>query len=163
MAAVRSGPGRPGPPPAQSLVPEPRTGADPLLGGELPAQVAGAHAALRVLGGKWVVPIVVVLGGGPRRHGELQGALGPRLRQKVLTETRMEALGLLTRTVVAGIPPSVTYTLTDLGATLIEPIEQLAAWTAAHGDRLHSDRGSDPVASSATDSVPGDGRDAAGQ
>jgi DNA-binding HxlR family transcriptional regulator len=144
-------------------VPEPRTGADRLLGGELPAQVAGAHAALRVLGGKWVVPIVVVLGGGPRRHGELQGALGPRLRQKVLTETlrRMEALGLLTRKVVAGIPPSVTYTLTELGVTLLEPIEQLAAWTAAHGDRLHGDRGSDPGTSSATDGVPGDDRDAA--
>jgi DNA-binding HxlR family transcriptional regulator len=137
----------PGTRPAHSLVPEPRTGSDPLLDGTLAAQVVDAQAALQVLNGKWVVPIVIVLGAGPRRHGELQRALGPRLHQKVLTETlrRMETLGLLTRSVVAEIPPSVTYILTDLGATLLEPIAQLAAWMATHGDELRTDRGRDVV------------------
>jgi DNA-binding HxlR family transcriptional regulator len=144
---VEADPGRPEPPSPRSLVPEQRTGADPLFGAELHAQVVDAQAALQVLSGKWVVPIVIVLDAGPRRHGELQRALGPRLHQKVLTETlrRMEALGLLTRSVVAEIPPSVTYSLTDLGVTLVEPIVQLAAWAAMHGDELRTDRSRDSV------------------
>ena len=142
---VEADPGRPEPPAPQPQVPVQRTGADPLIGAELRAHVVDAQAALQVLSGKWVVPIVIVLGAGPRRHGELQRALGPRLHQKVLTETlrRMEALGLLSRSVVAEIPPSVTYSLTGLGVTLLEPIVQLAAWAATHGDELRADRGRD--------------------
>lgn len=104
---------------------------------------ADAQVALDVLGGKWVVPIIGVLAVRPHRHGELQRALGPGLHQKVLTETlrRMEAAGLLVRRVVADVmPPSVVYVLTDFGATLLEPIEHLAAWGALHQRQLGSAR-----------------------
>ena len=142
--------------PADLIGPESDTGSDPLLGGALVAQVGDAQTALRVLTGKWVVPIVVVLSAGARRHGELQRALGPRLHQKVLTETlrRMETLGLLTRSVVAEIPPSVTYILTDLGITLLEPIAQLATWTTTYGESLRAVRGVDPDPASAAGSPP---------
>lgn len=101
--------------------------------------VADAQVALNVLGGKWVVPIIGVLAARPHRHGELQRALGPALHQKVLTETlrRMEAARLLDRRVVAGVmPPPVVYLLTDFGASLLEPIEHLAAWAGLHEKQL---------------------------
>ena len=142
--------------PPDLIDPGVQTSSGPLLDGALVAQAADARAALQVLSGKWVVPILLVLGAGPLRHGELQRALDPRLHQKVLTETlrRMETLGLLTRSVVAEIPPSVTYVLTDLGITLLEPIAQLATWTTAHGDRLPVNRSVDPDPGSTAGSVP---------
>lgn len=98
------------------------------------SMVVKAQIALSLLGGKWVVPILDVLSTRPRRHGELRRALGPRLHEKVLTETlrRMEKAGLINREVVSGLPPSVLYALTDLGHSLLEPVEHLAEWTDAH-------------------------------
>lgn len=90
-----------------------------------------AQFALSLLGGKWVVPIVYALASSPRRHGELRRALGPKLHEKVLTETlrRMEMAHLIRRDVVAQIPPSVSYSLTDTGRSLLEPIHHLSMWT----------------------------------
>ncbi len=49
---------------------------------------------------------------------------------KVLTQTlrAMERDGLVVRTVYAEVPPRVEYALTDLGRSLIGPIEAIRAW-----------------------------------
>lgn len=102
------------------------------------AALGNARVTLEILAGKWVVPIVTVLMAGPRRHGDLHDAIGSDLSQKVLTETlrRMERAGLLSREVRAEVPPAVSYALTDLGRSLIEPIRHLAQWAAIHSQRL---------------------------
>jgi DNA-binding HxlR family transcriptional regulator len=63
----------------------------------------------------------------PRRHGELAGLIGG-ISRKVLTQTlrRLQQYGLVERHAQA--PRQVEYSLTDLGATLIEPIEVLTSW-----------------------------------
>jgi DNA-binding HxlR family transcriptional regulator len=55
---------------------------------------------------------------------------------KVLTETlrRLEFNGLVARRAYGGAPPRVEYELTDLGRSLIPPIEALSDWAFEHGD-----------------------------
>ena len=103
--------------------------------------VRSAQHALRLLGGKWVVPILDALASRPQRHGELRKALGSGLHEKVMTETlrRMESAQLLTREARPGIPPFVLYALTDLGRSLLQLVEQLAAWTDSHEDTSQDD------------------------
>ncbi|GAA1129175.1 helix-turn-helix domain-containing protein [Kribbella jejuensis] len=81
------------------------------------------------LGDKWTVLVVLVLRGGPRRFTELRDGIG-QVAPKVLTQTlrRMERDGLLTREVYPEIPPRVVYTLTPMGASLIDPISVLTEW-----------------------------------
>lgn len=107
-------------------------------GADLKAAVGDARITLDILAGKWVAPIVTVLMSRPHRHGDLHGAVGLDVSQKVLTETlrRMERVGLVSREVRAEVPPAVIYALTDLGQTLIEPITHLARWAATHSWRL---------------------------
>lgn len=106
----------------------------PLQGVAVVRAIERAQFALGLLGGKWVVPIVYVLASRPSRHGELRRALGPKLHEKVLTETlrRMEEARLIQRDVVAQIPPSVSYSLTDAGRSLLEPIQHLSEWTTGY-------------------------------
>lgn len=44
------------------------------------------------------------------------------------------------RRAYAGSPPRVEYTLTDLGRTLLEPIEAFGVWAFEHGDDVMAAR-----------------------
>lgn len=85
------------------------------------------------IGDKWTVLAVLMLRDGPLRFTELRDGIG-RVAPKVLTQTlrRMERDGLVTREVFAEIPPRVVYTLTPMGASLIEPITVLTDWAETH-------------------------------
>jgi DNA-binding HxlR family transcriptional regulator len=52
------------------------------------------------------------------------------------TLRRLEARGMLTRTVYHTVPPSVEYTLTRLGRSLNKPLSGLCHWTEGHADQL---------------------------
>jgi DNA-binding HxlR family transcriptional regulator len=71
----------------------------------------------------------------PRRHGELAGLIGG-ISRKVLTQTlrRLQQYGLVERQ--AETPRRVEYRLTDLGRTLVEPIEVLTTWARDHGEAI---------------------------
>jgi DNA-binding HxlR family transcriptional regulator len=71
----------------------------------------------------------------PRRHGELVDLIGG-ISRKVLTQTlrRLQQYGLVERHAEA--PRRVEYSLTDLGQTLIEPIEVLNDWARDHGEAI---------------------------
>ena len=78
--------------------------------------------------------LIYALLAGPQRHGELRRRL-PGITQKVLTETLrgMEADGLVERRVLKeSAPQHVEYGLTELGATLREPLAAVCAWAAEH-------------------------------
>src|SRR5215467_461594 len=80
--------------------------------------------AVDIISDKWAVLVLFGLSQQPRRHGELVDLIGG-ISRKVLTQTlrRLQEYGLVERHAEA--PRRVEYTLTDLGQTLIEPIEVL--------------------------------------
>lgn len=86
---------------------------------------------------KWGGMVVQCLADGPRRFSELRVPMH-RVSPKVLTETlrALERDGMVARTVHPGIPRHVEYDLTDLGRTLLEPIEACRAWALQHLDRV---------------------------
>jgi DNA-binding HxlR family transcriptional regulator len=83
---------------------------------------------MEVLRGAWTPNIIWNLSGGPRRFSELRVDI-PKVSAKVLT-TRLrdlEAKGVVLREVKPTSPPSVEYSLTDLGQQLIPAIDAIAA------------------------------------
>lgn len=89
------------------------------------------------VGDKWTAKIIRCLEQGPRRFTELQTPLRT-ITPKVLTESlrAMERDGLLTRTAYDEIPPRVVYELTDLGRSLLEPMNAGCEWSRRHLDEL---------------------------
>ena len=85
------------------------------------------------IGDKWTVLVVQTLGEGPRRFNELRREI-PSVSQRMLTLTLrgLERDGLVSRTVEPTVPPRVTYALTELGESLIEPVEALGSWAISH-------------------------------
>jgi DNA-binding HxlR family transcriptional regulator len=90
---------------------------------------------VEIISDKWSVLVLFALSERPRRHGELVEAIGG-ISRKVLTQTlrRLQSYGLVDRETPA--PREVLYRLTDLGATLIDPIEVLTAWARDHGEAV---------------------------
>lgn len=57
-----------------------------------------------------------------------------------MTRARLERDGLVSRTVVATIPPQVTYALTPLGESLGEAIAQIRTWAYGNIDAVEEAR-----------------------
>ena len=93
------------------------------------------------VGDKWSVFIVAALGEGPKRFSELKRAVGS-ISQRMLTLTLrgLERDGLVGRTVYPTVPPAVEYQLTELGRTLLEPVNGLASWAMRSKDAIHAAR-----------------------
>ena len=88
---------------------------------------------LALVGDKWTVLIVVLLGDGPKRFNEIKRMVDG-ISQRMLTFTLrgLERDGLITRTVFPTSPQRVDYELTKLGSTLWEAVEPLGSWARAH-------------------------------
>ncbi len=82
------------------------------------------------IGDKWAGMIVRCLEGGPRRFSELRVPLRG-VTAKVLTKSlrTLERDGIITRT-------GVDYALTDLGRSMIDPMNVACEWAAEHWDEL---------------------------
>jgi DNA-binding HxlR family transcriptional regulator len=91
--------------------------------------------ALSRAGDKWTIQIVMQLEGGPKRFSELRRNVGG-ISQKMLASTLrgLERDGFVARTVYPTKPPSVEYTLTDLGQEMVVPVRALGQWVI---DNLH--------------------------
>lgn len=89
------------------------------------------------LGDKWSLLIVSTLREGPLRFNELRRRIGD-ISQKMLSSTLkvLERDGLVSRTVIATVPPQVEYALTDLGMELGVPVAHLAEWTTQNTPRI---------------------------
>lgn len=81
------------------------------------------------IGDKWASLVIQVLAQGPVRFSELRKMVHV-VTPKVLTQTlrSLERDGLITRKVYAQVPPRVDYTLTELGESLLAPLNQLREW-----------------------------------
>jgi DNA-binding HxlR family transcriptional regulator len=96
---------------------------------------------LALVGDKWTVLIVVVLGDGPKRFNEIKRMVGG-ISQRMLTFTLrgLERDGLVTRTVFATTPQRVDYELTKLGSTLWKAVEPLSSWARKHLSEILTSR-----------------------
>ena len=93
------------------------------------------------IGDKWSVLLVKTLKDGPLRFGVLRREIGD-ISQRMITETlrHLQRDGLLYRKVYATVPPSVEYGLTDLGRSLLVPLDQLVEWSAQHHEVVKAAR-----------------------
>ncbi|MER6996979.1 helix-turn-helix domain-containing protein [Streptomyces sp. NPDC000410] len=97
-----------------------------------------ARLAFDLLSNTWNAVVLWALRDGPRRPVELRERIGG-ISSKVLTETlrRLQFNGLVARRAThAAAPPRVEYELTDLGRTLLAPIDAIGAWAFEHGDEV---------------------------
>ncbi|HEU4380660.1 MAG TPA: helix-turn-helix domain-containing protein [Hyphomicrobiaceae bacterium] len=85
------------------------------------------------VGDKWTVLVVNLMGSGPKRFSEIKREVGG-ISQRMLTLTlrALERDGLVTRTVTPSIPPRVDYALTELGRSLLAPVQALGAWALSN-------------------------------
>lgn len=98
---------------------------------------------LDLIAAKWTVPIFLALreARGSLRYADLRrrvGAITPKELAKHLR--RLEAAGLLHRRVHPTVPPSVEYSLTELGESLYPALEGLADWAIAFGPDVARNR-----------------------
>lgn len=81
------------------------------------------------IGDKWSMLVVIMLGKRPYRYNELHRAI-EGVSQRMLTRTLriLEEDNLVRREVFPSVPPSVEYSLTPLGESLLVPLSALAEW-----------------------------------
>ena len=82
---------------------------------------------------KWVTLVLCALEDGPQRYSQLARTIAG-VSQKMLTQTlrSLERDGMLTRTVTATVPVTVTYELTALGRSLLVIFAGLKDWAESH-------------------------------
>jgi DNA-binding HxlR family transcriptional regulator len=90
------------------------------------------------IGDKWTVLVVQTLGSGSKRFNELRREI-PSVSQRMLTLTlrNLERDGLVSRTVTPSIPPRVDYALTELGTSLLKPVNALSQWALDNIEAIH--------------------------
>lgn len=88
---------------------------------------------------KWSLIVLVTLAPCPHRFGELRREI-PEISQRMLTKTLtdLQRDGLINRTVFSTKPPSVEYSLTPLGQSLLIPLSSLVEWVDQH--QAHIDK-----------------------
>lgn len=101
------------------------------------------RGVLSQLGDKWTTLVVLVLAERPRRFSELLRAI-PDVSKRMLTQSLrdLERDGLVSREVFPTTPPSVEYRLTELGASLLDPLDALVTWAEKHLPRIATARAS---------------------
>ncbi|GAB2656124.1 winged helix-turn-helix transcriptional regulator [Nocardia goodfellowii] len=111
-----------------------------VLAFQLPRPVPAAELAacpvgqlLHRIGDKWTLVVLVLLGERTHRYNELHRAV-EGISRRMLTRTlrTLEADGLVRREVHPTVPPTVEYSLTPPGLTLLERLSALAEWAVEH-------------------------------
>ncbi len=81
------------------------------------------------IGDKWTLLALVALAAQPHRFSELHRAI-PDISKRMLTQTlrELERDGLIEREVFPTKPPSVRYSLSPLGRSVLAPLAALVGW-----------------------------------
>lgn len=92
---------------------------------------------LNCISDKWSVLIIGCLRERDRRAGELRRDI-EGISQKMLTQTlrALERDGLVGREVFASVPPRVDYSLTPLGQSLSQIVDQLRQWSEQNVEQV---------------------------
>lgn len=93
------------------------------------------------LNGKWSSLLMAALAEQPYRFGELR-RLVPDISQRMLTQTLhdLQRDGYVHREVFPTKPPSVEYSLTDLGRSMFGALHQLILWAELNHDAVRDAR-----------------------
>ncbi|MBY5707420.1 helix-turn-helix transcriptional regulator [Rhizobium leguminosarum] len=96
---------------------------------------------MQQIGGKWSTLLLDVLADRPYRFGELRRMI-PDISQRMLTQTLrdLQRDGYIDREVFPTKPPSVEYSMTELGRSLYQPLSQLLNWAEANHDAVRAAR-----------------------
>ncbi|MDF1748898.1 MAG: helix-turn-helix domain-containing protein [Alphaproteobacteria bacterium] len=94
------------------------------------------------IGDKWSTLLILMLQDGPKRFGVLRRAV-PDISQRMLTQTlrNLQRDGFVARQVFDTVPPSVEYSLTPLGESLLLPLAGLVDWAAMNQPAILKARG----------------------
>ncbi len=86
---------------------------------------------------KWTVLVVGALALETKRFGQLRRELDG-ISQKMLTQTLrgMERDGLVNRKVYPTVPPKVEYSLTELGCTLVNLLNDIRIWSERNIEKI---------------------------
>lgn len=92
-----------------------------------------AREILDRIGDKWSLQVISLLGERTKRFTELKREIDG-ISQRMLTVTLrgLERDGIVTRTVYPVVPPRVDYSLTPMGATLMDAASTLVTWAESH-------------------------------
>jgi DNA-binding HxlR family transcriptional regulator len=93
--------------------------------------------ALDRVADKWTALVIGLLAERPHRFGELRRRIDG-ISQKMLTQTlrSLQNDGLVDREAYATVPVTVTYSLTPLGLTLIQPLASIREWAESHIEEM---------------------------
>ena len=99
-------------------------------------------ATIGVLDGKWKLLLLWHLRNGEKRCGELNRLI-PEISEKVLTQQlrSLEKDEIIRREVQPGNSPTVEYSFTEHGRSIIPVLKPLCDWGAAHLEHLKRTRG----------------------
>lgn len=97
-----------------------------------------ARQFLERLADKWTLLIIGRLKLGKTRFNQLRRDI-EGITQKVLSQTlkKLERDGLVERKAFATVPVTVEYSLTALGLTLVDTIDELARWAETNIDAMY--------------------------
>ena len=106
-----------------------------------PTDCKGLADVLASVGDKWTIMVVGALSKGALRYNEIQRRVSG-ISQRMLTMTlkRLEADGIVTRTLFPSVPPRVDYELTELGQTLRGALVPLHVWAAKNKQTISTNR-----------------------
>lgn len=90
------------------------------------------YASIELLQEKWTLHIVRALLEGPQGFNELGRTVGANPSTLVQRLERLEAIGIVDRTVHSVMPPRTSYALTPSGIALQDVIDALARWAGVH-------------------------------
>ncbi|SLN37229.1 putative HTH-type transcriptional regulator YybR [Aquimixticola soesokkakensis] len=90
---------------------------------------------------KWTTLVLMELSQAPQRFNALGRAL-PDISKRMLTQTLrdLERDGMVARRVFDTKPPSVEYSLTPLGQSVLQPIGALIDWANLHAEDIRAAR-----------------------
>ncbi len=102
-------------------------------GEEMFEQPCPIRDVLDRIGNQWSLLILEALAPGTLRFNALMREIDD-ISKQMLSRTlkQLERDGFITRTLYPEVPPRVEYTLTPLGRSFLEPMQQLVAWADTH-------------------------------
>jgi DNA-binding HxlR family transcriptional regulator len=92
-------------------------------------KLMASRDALEVIQGKWRIPIIISLTYGNKRFGEIQRDIedvSPKMLSQELKA--LEINKIITRTLFDSMPVTVEYSLTPLGLSMNNLLEEMLKW-----------------------------------
>jgi len=108
-----------------------------LLAGDTFERTCPSRPVMAQVTTRWSLLIVAALITGPHRFAALRDKVGG-ISEKMLSQNLKQLVraGLVDRDVRPTVPPQVTYSLTELGTSLAEPLCALLGWFGSHTPEL---------------------------